>query len=259
MAKTKEQRNAELRARYKRLKEAGATTGQAKKYRKYEDSAIDQVIELLKKGMGESLPVPDYYKPKGKPKKKKKKDPKKKKTKTGVEYPEAPPGYHYAYYQKTGKFVLRKNREKKEPTIIADPVKTGFPILMIFMKDQTDRVNADDFIAGFGENLEKSRPELIEDMRAEINAPRDSGTIGRTRTVVASSEREREAFLREYSDWALIYAEPPEYKSLLAATATVVSGTYERWRKSSYVQEIIYSAEEINKKVGQKMIGDKIV
>jgi hypothetical protein len=258
MAKqTKEEYNAILRARYKRLKAGGATTAQAKKYRKYEDSAIDQVIEVIKKGMGESLPIPDYYKPKEK-KKTGKKEPKKKKTKTGVEYPEAPPGYYYAYYKKSGNFVLKKKPGAKEPDKIGEN-KSGYPKLMIFVKDQTDRINAGDFIGTQIENLEKSRAELVEDMKAEINAPRDSGTIGRTRVIIASNDKEEAAFLRQYSEWALIYDETPEYKSVLAATATVVSSTYERWRKESYVSEIINYTDEINKKIARKLREDKII
>jgi hypothetical protein len=251
--------NEILRERYKKLRKAGVSVPLAKKYRKYTDETIQNVIDMVNAGMGEQLSVPDYYKPKRQPKKEEpKKQPGKRKKDPPRQAPqEPPPGYHYAYYKKSGKFVLRKNptRKKSGGGVVKERI-IEFPRLMVFMKDQTDRIDNGEYLKTFAYNLGKTIGELKEEIKEQLYE--DGGAIGRTKIFVVSGEKERESYLREYSNWALIYDDVPTYKDMLAVIDSISTGNYEGWRKQAYKEELIFSVEEINPKIFQRLNNDRI-
>jgi hypothetical protein len=242
------------RYKYNWLLQQGFSSSQAQEYRRKGWPKIDEAVKMLKQGL--TLSEKDYYKRKTETKrapKKEKKQRAKKKLNQLEGRPEAPPGYHYAYYKKTGKYVLRKNptRENKPKQNI---------IHMVFIKDQTDDVNASDYINMQHDHLRKNNDELKHLIKEWLHkSPQQEGSIGRVRSYLVTSEREYESFLQQHSSFALILGERPGYHEILATLATIAQGVYENWRKQEYATEILYQVEEYSKHIYKKLVADDLI
>jgi hypothetical protein len=244
------------RYKYNWLLKQGFTSSQAAEYRRAGWKKIDNALELKKQGL--QLAEKEYYKRKTEKKQapaKKKKERAKEKLKTiypKENYPDPPPGYHYAYYKKTGKYILRKNptREKKPKLELTH---------LIFIKDQTDDVDASDFVYMMNDHRRKNNEELKDLIREWLHKEPQKGAIGRVRSYLASSSSEEDSYLNYNSGWALLLAERPSYHDLLAALATIAQGVYENWRKQDYAQEILYQTEEYSKRIYNKLVADDLI
>jgi hypothetical protein len=244
------------RWKYNWLLKQGFTPSQAQEYRRAGWAKIDDALNLKKQGL--QLTEKEYYKRKTETKKapkKKVKERAREKLKTiypKQNYPEPPPGYHYAYYKKTGKYILRKNptREKKPKLELTH---------LIFIKDQTDDVDAQDYLYMMNDHRGKDNDELKDLIREWLHKEPQKGAIGRVRSYLASSDAEENSYLRHNSGWALLLAEKGSYHEILAALATVAQGVYENWRKQEYALEILYQVEEYSKRIYKKLIADDLI
>lgn len=245
------------RYKYNWLVGQGMTPSQAQEYRRAGWSKIDKALEMVKEGF--NLSEKSYYKRKTETKKAPKKEVKERAKKKLKEIypkdklPPPPDGYHYAYLKKQGKYILKKNPTRK-------PTGPKLDIThLIFIKDQTDDVNASDFIYMQMQHRQKDNDELKAIIREWLYKDPEEGTIGRVRMYLATSEIEKESFMRENSGWALILAERPGYHELLATLATVAQGVYENQRKQDYVRDIIYQVEEYSKRIYNKLMADNFI
>jgi hypothetical protein len=241
------------RYKYNWLLKQGFSSSQAQEYRRKGWEKIDDAVKLKKQGL--KLSEKDYYKRKTKTKrapKKEKKERAKKKLDQFEGRPEAPPGYHYAYYKKSGKYILRKN-----PTKENKPKKEI--IHLVFIKDQTDDVNASDYIEMQNDHRRKTNDELKYIIRDWLHKSPQEGSIGRVRSFLSTSDTEYESLLRQYSNYALILGERPGYHEILATLATIAQGVYENWRKQEYALEILYQVEEYSKHIYKKLVADDLI
>lgn len=248
------------RYKYNWLLEKGLTPSQAQEYRRAGWEKIDEAIKAIKKGM--TLSEKSYYKRKTEAKKAPKKEVKKRakeKLKTiypKSDYPQPPPGYHYAFYKKSGKYILRKNPPKKQGD------REGFRKNikhMVFIKDQTDDVNASDYIYMMIHHRKLTNDELKAIIRTWLYKNPYEGAIGKVRTYLSTSPQEEDSILRENSSYALILDERPGYHELLAVMATIAQGVYENERKQDYCRDIIYQVEEYSKRIYNKLAADKFI